>query len=88
MLETRDRLKRDGVSALEQFEKVSREYTQYITTNMGHHGATTELAQKLFSLDDWSYMASVSEEESQAEQELHARVFAARPAGLTLASTG
>lgn len=82
MLEAREVLKRDGVDALDRFERVTRAYTDYITANMGHHGGSTELAQKLFSLDDWSYMAGITEEETRREQELYARVFASVPAAL------
>lgn len=84
MLQARDALRQEGAGALDRFEKVSRAYTDYITANMGHHGGTTELAQKLFSLDDWSYMAGITEEETRHEQDLHARVFAAVPAALKL----
>lgn len=83
-LEARDSLKKEGAAALDRFEKVSREYTDFITANMGHHGATTELAQKLFSLDDWAYMAGITDEETRQEQDLYQRVFAAVPAGLEL----
>jgi hypothetical protein len=74
----------EGASALGRFEQVSRDYTNYITTNMGHHGATTELAQKLFSVDDWAYMAGITEEETQREKELYDRVFASVPKSLKL----
>ncbi|MCK6370071.1 MAG: hypothetical protein L6Q83_01895 [Gammaproteobacteria bacterium] len=87
-LEARDALKREGVPKLGHFEQVSRDYTAFITANMGHHGATTELAQKLFSLDDWSYMAGVTEEETRHEQMLHERVFAQTPKGLKLPAAG
>jgi hypothetical protein len=88
MLETRDQLKQQGASVLNRFEQVSREYTNYIMTNMGHHGATTELAQKLFSVDDWAYMAGITEEETRREQALHERVFAVIPQSLKLPASG
>lgn len=84
----RDALKKDGAAALDRFEKAARDYTNYITANMGHHGATTELAQKLFSLDDWAYMAGITEEETRNEEDLHRRVFAVVPKGLKLPATG
>ncbi len=84
----RDALKKQGVARLSHFEKVSRDYTAFILANMGHHGATTELAQKLFSLDDWAYMAGVTEEETRHEQALHERVFAAVPKSLKLSPPG
>jgi len=84
LLQGRDRLRTEGVAALSQFEKVSADYTGYIVANMGHHGATTELAQSLFSVDDWAYMAGVSDEESRREQALYEKVFAALPKSLKL----
>jgi len=72
-------LKSDGASALEKFETVSAAYSNYIVTNMGHHGATTDLAGRLFTTADWDYMAGVTDEETRAEQQLYARVFAALP---------
>jgi hypothetical protein len=85
-LDARDGLKREGVAVLPRFETVSRDYTNYITTNMGHHGASTDLAQRLFTVDDWSYMAGITEEESRNEQQLYERVFATVPEGLKLSA--
>ena len=68
--------------ALERFEAVSAAYTSYIVTNMGHHGATTDLAGRLFDQDDWEHMAGVTDEETRTEQRLYARVFDALPAAL------
>lgn len=84
LLSAREQLRKQGASAIGQFEKVARDYTNYITTNMGHHGASTELAQRLFSTDDWAYMAGITEEETQREQKLHNQVFSAVPKGLQL----
>ena len=83
LIAARDALRAEGAAALDRFEKVSRAYTAYITANMGHHGAITELAQKLFSMDDWAYMAGVTEAETQRGQQLYDRVFATLPAGVT-----
>lgn len=69
-------------AALARFETVGGAYTQYIVTNMGHHGGTTDLAGRLFSQEDWEHMAGISEEETLAEERLYARVFASLPAGL------
>lgn len=74
----------EGASALARFEQVSRDYTSYITSSMGHHGATTDLARNLFSLDDWAYMAGISEDETRREKTLYESVFAAVPSGLQL----
>lgn len=87
-LEAGNALKQQGAAALGRFEQASREYTDYITTNMGHHGATTDLAQKLFSMDDWAYMAGITEEETRREQSLYERAFAAVPKTLQLPPTG
>lgn len=83
LIAARDALRAEGAAAVDRFEKVSRAYTAYITANMGHHGAITELAQKLFSMDDWAYMAGVTEAETQREQQLYDRVFATLPTGVT-----
>lgn len=84
LLECRELLKKDGAAHLAKFEQVSRDYTDYIKANMGHHGATTDLAQSLFSMDDWAYMAGVTEEETRREQALYDKVFAAVPKALKL----
>ncbi len=79
-----DALRKEGKPALEQFEKAGRDYTAFITASMGHHGATTELAQRLFSTEDWAYMAGVTEAETRRERELYDRVFASLPPGLDI----
>ena len=84
LLESRDALKKRGVAALNHFEQVGRDYTNYIVTSMGHHGGTTDLAQKLFSVDDWAYMAGITEEETRREQVLHDQVFKSVPKSLKL----
>lgn len=81
-------LRKEGQSALGRFEQVSRDYTGFITANMGHHGGSTNLAQKLFTMDDWAYMAGITEEETRREQALYERVFAAVPKGLKLPAAG
>jgi hypothetical protein len=73
---------RADAAALERFETVSAAYTHYIVTNMGHHGATTELAGRLFTPADWAHMAGVTDEETRTEQRQYARVFDALPAAL------
>ena len=88
LLEARDALKKHGASALERFEQVSRDYTSYIISSMGHHGASTELAQKLFSVDEWAYMAGITEQETRREQLLHDEVFKSVPKGLKLPAGG
>ncbi len=83
-LDARDALRREGAPALARFEQVSRDYTNFITTNMGHHGPTTELSQKLFTMDDWAFMAGISEEETRREQAFYEKVFATVPSSLEL----
>lgn len=83
-LSARDALADKGGEALPGFEKVARDYTRYIVANMGHHGATTELAQELFSQDDWVFMAGVTDEDMAREQALHDQVEKALPSGTYL----
>jgi len=75
-------LKGGGPAALAHFESVGAAYSNYIVTNMGHHGATTDLAGRLFTTADWDYMAGVTDEETRVEQQLYARVFASLPPAL------
>lgn len=82
LVAAREALKHDGATVLPRFEEVSAAYTNYIVTNMGHHGATTDLAGRLFTAGDWDYMAGVTEAETRREQELYNRVFAALPPAL------
>lgn len=88
MLAARDAMRRDGPAGLDRFEQASRDYTGYITANMGHHGGTTNLAQTLFTMDDWAYMAGITAEETQQEIRLYDAAFAAAPPGLELPDRG
>ena len=85
MLAARDVLRRDGAPALTHFEQVTHTYTSYITANMGHHGGTTDLAQRLFDMDDWAYMAGITDEETRRERELFDAVFARLPPDVRVA---
>lgn len=78
----RNALRTEGAAAIEPFEQIADEYTRYIVTNMGHHDATTQLAQRLFSQADWEYMAGITPEETRREEELHVKVFSVVPAAL------
>jgi hypothetical protein len=78
-LEARDALKESGAEALERFEKIGKEYSDFIVANMGHHGGTTDLAAKLFSPSDWEYMADVTDEQLQQDDDLFERVEQASP---------
>ena len=84
LLEAREALKREGSAALERFEAVAKAYTDYIVANMGHHGATTELAGKLFTTDDWEFMAGITDEDMQREQALFATVTETTPDNLEI----
>ena len=79
MLAARDALREQGAEALATFERDAGAYAEFIVTNMGHHPGSTNLAQKLFSTEDWAAMANLSEEATEREQALHADVFAAKP---------
>ncbi|TFG87139.1 MAG: hypothetical protein E4H19_03295 [Chromatiales bacterium] len=83
MVAAKQRLLKDASpEAVERFETAGAAYTQYIVSSMGHHGATTDLAGRLFTQEDWEYMAGVTEEETRTEQEQYASVFGALPAAL------
>ncbi|MEO8444910.1 MAG: hypothetical protein ABI567_07900, partial [Gammaproteobacteria bacterium] len=64
-------------------EAVSKAYSDYIVSNMGHHGGTTDLAGRLFTTADWDYMAGVTDDETRAEEQLYAKVFSALPPALS-----
>ena len=83
-LAARDDLSEQGASALKRFEQAARDYTRYIVASMGHHGATTELAQELFSPDDWIFMAGATDADTQREEQLHRAVCDAAPASASL----
>ena len=78
-LAARDELKEKGAAALEQFEKKAKEYSDFIVANMGHHGASSDLSAKLFTLADWEYMAGVTDEEVEKEENLFERAAACTP---------
>jgi hypothetical protein len=82
LMAARAALGASGTAAIGRFEQVAGAYTHYIVTNMGHHGATTDLAGRLFTTADWDYMAGVTEADTQREQALYERVFGALPAAL------
>lgn len=83
MVEAKKRLAADkDAAALERFEVAGAAYTNYIVTNMGHHGGTTDLAGRLFTQEDWEFMAGVTDEETRAEQLQYAQVFSLLPSTL------
>jgi len=73
-LAARDALMEKGCEALEGFEKEGQEYSDFIVANMGHHGPTADLGAKLFSGEDWEYMAGITDAEVEREAALFARV--------------
>jgi hypothetical protein len=84
LLHARDELRLQGVAALPEFEAAGQAYSDYIVASMGHHPGSTDMAAKLFSAEDWEYMADVSEADQQREKELYAAVFDAVPEVVSL----
>ncbi len=84
VLAARDRLRRGDTDAIDEFEAAAKDFTDYVIANMGHHGATTELAGRLFSAEDWEYMAGVTDEDMAREVALFERVTETTPADLDL----
>ena len=78
-LQARDALVEKGAEALADFEKIGKEYSDFIVANMGHHGATANLAAKLFSPGDWEYMAGITDEQQAQDQDLFQRVVDLAP---------
>ena len=81
-LAARDALRERGSAALEDFEKAARTYSDFIVANMGHHGVTNDLSVKLFSRDDWEYMAGISDEQSARDERLFNAVVETMPEGV------
>lgn len=84
LLKARDALREQGAAAVERFETAAREFTDFIVRNMGHHGATTELAAKLFKPEDWESMAGITDEAMAKEVALFEKVESATPRDLEL----
>ncbi len=78
-LSARDALDSDGVSAIGIFEAASQAYTDYIKSQMGHHGGSTDLAGEYLTQEDWDFMAHTSDEAMANEQDLFDKVFAIQP---------
>jgi len=81
-LAARDALKEQGAAALDNFEKEGKAYSDFIVANMGHHGPTNDLSVKLFSLEDWEYMAAITDAEVEHEARLFDNVVDSTPDGL------
>lgn len=78
-LAARDALRERGVAALEDFEKEARVYSDFITSTMGHHSPTFDLCVKLFTTEDWDYMAAISDEQLAQDEQLYTRVVDTMP---------
>lgn len=81
-LAARAALAEKGKAALTDFEREGKIYSEFIVANMGHHPATADLGAKLFSAEDWEYMAGASEAEIEREQELFDAFVESIPASL------
>lgn len=81
-LAARDALKAQGTAALEAFEREGKIYSDFVVSNMGHHGPTSDLSAKLFSTADWEYMAEITDAEIARETELFDHVMATLPNGV------
>jgi hypothetical protein len=88
MLDARDALIERSDAALAGFETAGKAYSDYIVASMGHHPGSTELAQRVFSAEDWAYMASITEENQAREEQFYTRVFATVPGMLKLPAPG
>jgi len=82
LLMARDDLNEQADQALPEFESAGKGYSDFIVANMGHHGGTNNMAQELFSADDWNHMAYISEDDLANEQRLYNEVVALKPANL------
>ena len=69
-LAARDALLSKGRDALENFEKAGKIYSDFVVANMGHHPPTADLGAKLFSAEDWEYMAGATVEQIEKEAAL------------------
>jgi len=82
MLRARDDLRAKGADAIGEFESAAKDFTDFIVQSMGHHGATTELAGRLFKPDDWEFMAGISAADEAREKDLYAQVEDTTPEDL------
>ncbi|MDG2155470.1 MAG: hypothetical protein P8M26_05965 [Gammaproteobacteria bacterium] len=80
-----DALVVEGEAALDRFESAAGAYTDFITSNMGHHAGTVDIARDSFGSADWAFMALISEADAEREIVLYDNVFAAIPADLSAA---
>ncbi len=84
LLAARDDLQQHGAQALPEFKSAGKHYSDFIQANMGHHGGTNDMAQELFSADDWNYMAYISDDDLANEQRLYNEVVSLKPSDLVM----
>lgn len=82
LVEARQVLEAKGVSAIRSFETAARNYVDYIRTRMGHQKGPSDLAMRLFTEADWTYMAGATPQDIAVEQQLYDQVLATTPASL------
>lgn len=87
LLEARDVLEQEGAAALGQFETAGEAYSNYIQTKMGHQGPISELAASLLTPEDWEYIAGVTDDAVEREEELYDHVSETIPDSLELLGT-
>lgn len=80
--DARQLLEAKGASAVQNFETVSRAYTDYIRTRMGHQKRPSDLAASLFTEADWTYMAGATTQDIAREDQLFNEVRSALPPAL------
>jgi len=83
-LACRAALQSDGVSAVDKFEAVSRDYIDFIHNRMGHHAPSTDLARQIFSEDDWVAIADIDPGYFRKEEALYESVLQTRPGTVPL----
>ena len=82
LADARQALEARGAAALPEFESVSRTYTEYIRSRMGHQKGPSDLAMKLFTEADWTYMAGATPADIALEERLFNQVLATTPPSL------
>ena len=49
---------------------------------MGHQKSTNDVAGKLFTTDDWEYMAGITDEQQAEEKEMYDQVVSTMPSNV------
>lgn len=79
LLAARDNLQQSGTAALDEFRVAGKGYSDFIVNNMGHHPGTNDMAQEVFTPDDWVHMAYISDNDLANQQSFYDAVMAATP---------